>query len=68
MATESKVKSVNATLVNTEGITVGMLSALEKNFSTGSRGYYANGKLVIDGKMYQSMLTLVEIGSKPVSK
>ena len=35
-----------------------------KNFKTGSRGYYANGKLELDGKRYQLQIQLVEIGSK----
>jgi hypothetical protein len=35
-----------------------------KEFKTGSRGYYANGKAEIDGKRYQVQIQLVEIGSK----
>ena len=35
-----------------------------KEFSTGSKGYYANGKAEIDGKRYQFSVQLVEIGSK----
>ncbi len=35
-----------------------------KEFKTGSRGYYANGKAEIDGKRYQIQIQLVEIGSK----
>ena len=40
------------------------LSIDPKNFRTGSRGYYANQKLEIDGKRYQVQIQLVEIGSK----
>jgi hypothetical protein len=36
-----------------------------KIFSTGSTGYYAGGKLVVDGKRYQVSLNVIEIGSKP---
>ena len=35
-----------------------------KVFKTGSRGFYANGKVEIDGKRYQVQIQLVEIGSK----
>ncbi len=35
-----------------------------KEFKTGSRGYYANGKAEIEGKRYQIQIQLVEIGSK----
>jgi hypothetical protein len=35
-----------------------------KEFKTGSRGFYANGKTEIDGKRYQVQIQLVEIGSK----
>jgi len=39
-----------------------------KQFKTGSRGYYANQKIEIDGKRYQVQVQLVEIGSKPVAQ
>jgi hypothetical protein len=35
-----------------------------KDFKTGSRGYYANGKAEFNGKRYQVQIQLVEIGSK----
>jgi hypothetical protein len=38
-----------------------------KDFKTGSKGYYTNGKVEIDGKRYQLQVQLVEIGSKPVT-
>lgn len=44
---------------------VGMLPAEEKNFKTGSRGYYGMGKISIGDKRYQVQIQLVEIGSKP---
>lgn len=34
-----------------------------KNFKTGSRGFYGNAKLSINGKRYQVNCLLVEIGS-----
>jgi hypothetical protein len=47
------------------GQPIGAMSAAAKDFKTGSKGFYANGKLVIDGKRYQVQVQLVEIGSKP---
>jgi len=44
---------------------VGMLVADEKNFKTGSRGYFGMGKIQIGEKRYQVQVQLVEIGSKP---
>lgn len=40
-------------------------SAEARTFSTGSRGFYFGGKVVIAGKRYQASVNLVEIGSKP---
>ena len=45
--------------------TGGQLLASAKVFSSGSRGYFAGEKVIIDGKRYQATLSLVEIGSKP---
>ena len=42
---------------------VGLLSAVEKAFKTGSKGYFGMGKIQIGEKRYQ--VQLVEIGSKP---
>lgn len=47
------------------GQAIGTLTAPPKDFKTGSKGFYANGKLEIDGKRYQVQIQLVEIGSKP---
>lgn len=43
----------------------GSLVLKPKDFSTGSRGYYGYGKVVIDGKEYQVGGNFVEIGTKP---
>jgi hypothetical protein len=37
----------------------------KKDFKTGSRGYYGQGKMVAGGKKYQINVQVVEIGSKP---
>ena len=56
--------TITAEFRSDDGRTLGTLSAPPKQFKTGSRGYYANGKIEIDGKRYQVQLQLVEIGSK----
>ena len=60
-------KQINC-VMSADGETIGVLNALPKGFATGSRGYYDNGKMVIDGKRYQVSVMFVEIGSKPDSK
>jgi hypothetical protein len=44
---------------------VGIMTAAEKLFKTGSRGFFGMGKIQIDDKRYQVQVQLVEIGSKP---
>ena len=46
------------------GETILSISLDPKQFKTGSRGYYANKKLEIDGVRYQVQIQMVEIGSK----
>lgn len=53
-----------ADIKDEKGQTLAMLSVPPKEFKTGSRGYYANGKIELDGKRYQVQIQLVEIGSK----
>ena len=51
--------------IKENGSLVGELSAPEKLFKTGSRGYFGMGKIQIGEKRYQVQVQLVEIGSKP---
>jgi len=51
-----------------DGKAIGTVTALPKDFKTGSRGFYANGKVEVNGKRYQMQVQLVEIGSKPTSE
>jgi hypothetical protein len=44
---------------------VGILTAAEKVFKTGSKGFFGMGKIQIGEKRYQVQVQLVEIGSKP---
>jgi hypothetical protein len=38
--------------------------ASAKNFKTGSRGFYGHGKIDLDGKRYQVICNVIEVGSK----
>jgi hypothetical protein len=55
---------VVVTIKSDSGEVVGEMLANEKQFKTGSRGFYANAKLDIAGKRYQAQVQLVEVGSK----
>ena len=48
-----------------ENKVVGTLTAPEKLFKTGSRGFYGMSKIQIGEKRYQVQVQIVEIGSKP---
>jgi hypothetical protein len=56
--------SIIAELKTEQGASLVTFVVNPKEFKTGSRGYYANGKAEIDGKRYQIQIQLVEIGSK----
>jgi hypothetical protein len=53
-----------AEIKTADGKLLGMLTLPPKDFKTGSKGFYANGKIEMDGKRYQTQIQLVEIGSK----
>ena len=55
---------IDAIFKDENGTTLGKLTANEKTFATGSKGYHGQGKLEIQGKRYQVQVQLVEIGSK----
>lgn len=57
--------AIIAEIKTTEGKELGSMTLPEKVFKTGSRGFYANGKMEIEGKRYQVQIQMVEIGSKP---
>ncbi|MCL5263877.1 MAG: hypothetical protein M1343_01560 [Chloroflexi bacterium] len=59
---------IDALLKNEDGQTLGKLVANEKTFASGSRGFFGQGKIEIDGKRYQAQVQLVEIGSKEQKK
>lgn len=53
-----------AEIKDANGQVLGVLTLTEKEFKTGSRGFYTQGKLELNGKRYQTQVQLVEIGSK----
>jgi hypothetical protein len=57
-------KFIIAEIKSQAGENLAVLSVPQKDFKTGSKGFYANGKVEIDGKRYQVQIQLVEIGSK----
>jgi hypothetical protein len=57
-----------AELKSDTGQMLGVLSVTPKEFKTGSRGYYANQKIELEGKRYQVQVQLVEIGSKKAAE
>ena len=54
-----------AELKTAAGELLSIMTIKAKDFKTGSKGYYANEKIEMDGKRYQVQVQLVEIGSKP---
>jgi hypothetical protein len=48
-----------------DGVLIASMSLSAKDFKTGSKGFYSQGKIEIDGKRYQTQVQCVEIGSKP---
>ncbi len=53
-----------AELKTDAGQLVTVLTVPPKEFKTGSRGFFGNGKVEVDGKRYQVQIQMVEIGSK----
>ncbi|HZY40956.1 MAG TPA: hypothetical protein VFF59_03050 [Anaerolineae bacterium] len=50
------------------GQLIGLMTVPPKDFKTGSKGFFASGKVEIEGKRYQAQIQLVEIGSKPAKE
>ena len=57
-----KMTSVTVS-ANVNGKQVGEIIAKAKTFSTGSVGFYASDKVVINGERYQVTCNLVKVGS-----
>lgn len=63
MEDETPIRAV--TFTDEKGKKVDSFAVKFKEFSTGSRGYYGGGKIIVDNKSYQVSCNIVEIGSKP---
>ena len=61
------MSEVNVATIELEGEKMKFLLN-KKIFSTGSRGFFGNGKMMAGGKNYQVQIQCVEIGSKPKDK
>ena len=61
----SRRKNLITVEIKKDGQAVGILTAAEKIFKTGSLGFFGMGKIQIDDKRYQIQVQSVEIGSKP---
>jgi len=48
-----------------ENKAIDFLKADAKSFKTGSTGFYAGGKVELDGERYQVSCSIVKLGSKP---
>jgi hypothetical protein len=55
---------LTAELKDDKGQVIAVLTVAPKEFKTGSKGFYGNTKIEIDGKRYQTQIQVVEIGSK----
>jgi len=55
---------ITAELKDDKGQVIAVLTVAPKEFKTGSKGFYGNTKIEIDGKRYQTQIQIVEIGSK----
>jgi len=55
---------VQAVIRDDQGQVLQVIGLEPKTFKTGSRGFYGNAKIPLNGKRYQGNMILVEIGSK----
>lgn len=60
----STPRFLTAEIKSDDNQALAVITVAPKDFKTGSRGFYANQKIEIDGKRYQVQLQFVEIGSK----
>ncbi len=61
------MSDVNMATIQLEGDKM-VFQLSKKDYKTGSRGFYGNGKMMAGGKNYQINVQIVEIGSKPKEK
>ena len=54
-----------ALIRDSDGKDLAIVPLAEKTFSSGSRGYFGQAKLDVNGERNQAQVQLVQIGSKP---
>ena len=59
---------MQANIVSDNGTLVAVLPLDPKTFSTGNKGFYAHGKVIINGVKYQAQCQLVKIKPQPEGK
>ena len=64
MAENKETKETKEAEVLVVKIADQLLTATKRTFSTGSKGYYGSGKVIVNGKLHQVSMNVVEIGSK----
>jgi len=57
-----------ALIKDEDGKTLGMIPLAAKTFTSGSRGYFGQAKLDVNGERHQAQVQLVQIGSKLADK
>jgi hypothetical protein len=57
-----------AVIKDEDGKTLGMIPLAEKAFTSGSRGFFGQAKLDVNGVKHQAQVQLVAIGSKNETK
>jgi hypothetical protein len=68
IAKVKEMSDVDMATIQLKGAKQTFILSGEKNFKTGSRGYHAQGKMLVGDKNYQVNILCVEIGSKPKEK
>ena len=63
-----KVSNMVAVTMGIDGETFNLNVSAERKFNSGSKGYWANGHVRINGKDFNVSFPLVEVGSKPKKK
>ena len=61
------MSDVNMATIQLEGEKM-VFPLSKKDFKTGSKGFFGQGKMMAGGKNYQVQIQCVEIGSKPKEK
>lgn len=54
---------MQATIKDDMGQILQVINLESRNFKTGSRGYFGNGRAIVNGKKHTVNCTMVEIGS-----